>query len=142
MIPCLVRWVILIATLTSGTLCKQCSIPEDQRFDCNPEVSASQKVCESRGCCWIPSKGPRIEGAPRCFYPLNYEGYQTEGVKETKYGLTANITRVSSGYYPNIVKTLKMDLYFETSRRLHFKVNMLIIYKESEFCQIFEIVIE
>lgn len=119
-----VSWVFLVtAALTvSEAFSKQCSMPEDERFDCNPEIRASQKSCESRGCCWISSKGSVTKGSPRCFYPLDYNGYQFSEVKATEYGLTTNLTRTTSGHYPKVIKHLKMDLFFETSKRLHFKV--------------------
>ncbi|KAJ8037783.1 Lysosomal alpha-glucosidase [Holothuria leucospilota] len=114
-----IQWALLCTVCVNLVHGQHCMLPDEERFDCNPELESSQKICESRGCCWIKSN---TKGVPQCFYPENYDGYRLGKLQDTKFGLTTNLTRTSSGYYPKTIKTLKMDVYYETGQRLHFKI--------------------
>lgn len=105
----------------------QCKLLNDtEKFDCYPEDGANVQACEARGCCWIPHKMKKKLDVkldvPYCFYPPNYNSYTYINVTETAYGLTAFLRRKYRSPYPNDVETIKMDVRFETSNRLHVKV--------------------
>ncbi|XP_022103495.1 lysosomal alpha-glucosidase-like [Acanthaster planci] len=106
-------------TLTSGMQCS--GIPPSFRFNCYPEKGATQQECQQRGCCWLASKN-LDEGVPHCFYPSDFPTYQMGSPQPTAFGYTVMLKRTTKSYYPNDVMQLQMDLYFETSYRLHFKI--------------------
>ena len=109
----------------------QCDIPSTSaRFNCHPDPNPSQSKCAARGCCWqtssispakngIPNAG---QGIPSCYFPQNYNGYNISSLKETDYGYRAVLARSSSSGWPDDIKTLTMDVWLETAKRLHFKV--------------------
>jgi len=109
----------------------QCDLPSTSaRFDCHPDPNPLQSNCVARGCCWrsandveiTKGKPRRGQGIPFCYFPQNYDGYSISSLKETDYGYRAVLTRTSSSGWPDDVKTLTMDVWMETSKRLHFKV--------------------
>ncbi|XP_022103478.1 lysosomal alpha-glucosidase-like isoform X2 [Acanthaster planci] len=106
-------------TLTSGMQCS--GIYSSYRFDCHPEEGATQQECQRRGCCWLASKN-LDEGVPYCFYPSDFPTYQMGSPQPTAFGYTVMLKRTTKSYYPNDVMQLQMDLCFETSYRLHFKI--------------------
>jgi len=100
------------------------------RFDCHPDPNPNKGNCNARGCCWrsavetvskngIPSLG---QGIPYCYFPKNYNGYNISSLKMTDYGYRAVLARTMSSGWPDDVKTLTMDVWLETAKRLHFKV--------------------
>ena len=117
---------------------------ENARFDCMPEDdgSGTEKDCESRGCCWKPNpqrpyvykKHHSVDGnidiertynVPWCFFPSNYQGYVVKNITETSFGQTLMLSRNTFSSWPKDILTLQMDIYLESSSRLHFKVNNL-----------------
>ena len=118
---------------------KQCDIPKvEERFDCHPENFPSKEVCEGRGCCWVPCKsrvkplhtGKRDDpqapvDVPYCYYPKNFPGYTVTSQAMTKMGFKTTLQRNSSSYYPRDIKTLVMDVLYETEFSLHVKVVVL-----------------
>lgn len=112
----------------------QCNIDSDNmRFDCYPGTVSSQTTCEARGCCWrvaqgtntgpITGKVGRAINVPHCYFPKDYPSYSMSSPKSTATGYTATLTRSGKSPYPNDVMVLTFDVHFETSSRLHFKVN-------------------
>ena len=109
----------------------QCDMPSKAaRFDCHPDQNPSQTNCVARGCCWRsatdsaskmgnPSVG---QGIPYCYFPQNYNGYNISSLKDTDYGHRAVLTRSTPSGWPDDIRTLTMDVWMETSNRLHFKV--------------------
>jgi len=62
-------------------------------------------------------------GTPYCFYPSNW-GYQLTNPQQTSTGITATLTRVGPpSPYGGDVNTLKLDIMYETTQRLHFKIS-------------------
>lgn len=105
----------------------QCKLLNDsEKYDCYPEDGANAGGCEARGCCWVPrqtKKNLQVKlDVPYCFYPPNYDSYTYVNVTATAYGLTAFLRRKFQSPYPKNVETIKMDVRFETSTRLHVKV--------------------
>ena len=107
----------------------QCDLPSTAaRFDCHPDSNPNQDNCVARGCCWQPSgelkkENPNLEqGIPFCYFPQNYNGYAVSSLKETDYGYRAELSRSTFSGWPDDVQKLTMDVWLETSKRLHFKV--------------------
>jgi len=111
----------------------QCDLPSTAaRFDCHPDPNPNEGNCNARGCCWRsanelkkgkPSLG---QGIPYCYFPQNYNGYNVSSLKETDYGYRAVLSRSTSSGWPDDIRTLTMDVWMETARRLHFKVTNLL----------------
>ena len=108
----------------------QCNLPSTSaRFDCHPDPNPNQGNCVARGCCWqsaaeklINGKPDLRQGIPYCYFPQNYNGYSVSSLKETDYGYRAVLSRSTSSGWPDDVRTLTMDVWLETAKRLHFKV--------------------
>ena len=114
----------------------RCDIPRvEERFDCHPENSPTKEVCETRGCCWVPTKA-RIKpiqskvasdpqspvDIPYCYYPRDFPGYTVISKEVTKTGFKSYIERNSTSYYPRDVMKLVVDVAYENDVRLHIKV--------------------
>ena len=107
----------------------QCDLPSTAaRFDCHPDLNPNQDNCVARGCCWrsaseLKKENPNLEqGIPFCYFPQNYNGYNVSSLKETDYGYRAELSRSTSSGWPDDIQKLTMDVWLETSKRLHFKV--------------------
>ncbi|XP_033209375.1 lysosomal alpha-glucosidase-like isoform X2 [Belonocnema kinseyi] len=59
-------------------------IPENQRFDCNPEDGASELACGARNCCWQFSEKINI---PSCYYRLEWKVYDYENLTTLENGI-------------------------------------------------------
>ncbi|XP_063961375.1 lysosomal alpha-glucosidase-like isoform X2 [Lytechinus pictus] len=120
--------VFLFFCIIATSFGQKCGrVDDNHRFDCYPELGASQQKCEARGCCWAPGESWRNNAGvkldvPYCYYPLDYPGYINGPQTQTNYGLTANLKRTTQSYYPNDIMNLKMDVYFETDTRLRVKI--------------------
>lgn len=110
----------------SESSAQQCNINPVRRFDCHPETGASKHTCLVRGCCWSgnPAETVGTNSQPMCYYPLNYPGYTATDLIVTPLGYRLELVRYTPTYYPKNVKVLNVDLMFETSSRLHVKVNI------------------
>ncbi|BFZ03803.1 hypothetical protein BsWGS_06842 [Bradybaena similaris] len=98
----------------------QCSVDENDRFDCFPEkIGATESLCLSRGCCW---REVQPNAAPFCFYPTNYSGYTASNVTQTTTGVSATLQRVTSSAFPRDVKTLQLFVEYQTNTRLRIKI--------------------
>ncbi|XP_077865950.1 lysosomal alpha-glucosidase-like, partial [Saccoglossus kowalevskii] len=131
---CLALVVFLLVAGRAHT--QQCNVDDNVRFDCFPEDGVTQSKCEARGCCWRlpkssgnhttpPRRGGRLlptQDVPYCFYPSDYPTYSLSNLKETDYGYTGDLRRSTHSYYPKDIMQLKLDVYFETNTRLHFKI--------------------
>jgi len=132
--------VVSLLSLLFGIVCSsplysqmglQCDLStKSARFDCHPDPNPNQGNCQARGCCWgsttnLVSKtgNPNLrQGIPYCYFPQNYNGYNISSLKQTDYGYRAMLTRSTPSGWPDDIKTLTMDVWLETSKRLHFKV--------------------
>jgi len=102
------------------------------RFDCFPDSGPSQSACESRGCCWNTGgieKASALNVAnklavdvPFCYFPKDYSGYTMISLQETDYGYIAKLSRTTSSGWPIDIKELQLNVWFETSYRVHFKI--------------------
>lgn len=132
----------------------QCGVIADtNKFDCYPEGIATEASCVARQCCWKPVVGPnryrgsRFKGTspavnePWCYYPLGYAGYTVDKVLNLPFGVSVEMSRNSRSIYPDDVMSLKMEVYYETSKRLRIKVCKLIIFVQvlSNFKTLFPI---
>ncbi|KAH9502341.1 hypothetical protein Btru_073501 [Bulinus truncatus] len=99
----------------------QCSIDENNRFDCWPEKNgANEQACLNRGCCWKPSSVPNT--APFCFFPSNYDGYKVSEVVSTSSGINATLVRSTSTFFSPDIKTLKLQVDYQNDYRLRVKI--------------------
>ena len=113
--------VLAVGVFAKSVVNLSCDVPsENARFDCHPDPSASSDQCAARGCCWVPAAANL--DVPYCFFPRDYVGYNVSFLKETDYGYHGEISRSTSSGWPNDVRTLSLDVWFETPQRLHFKV--------------------
>ncbi|GFR99078.1 lysosomal alpha-glucosidase [Elysia marginata] len=97
-----------------------CAVADNNRFDCWPEyIGATQDKCQARGCCWQPATTP---GSPYCFFPPDYNGYTASNVKTTASGVSADLTRTTTTLFPPDIKTLKLQIDFQTESRLRVKI--------------------
>lgn len=112
----------------------QCAVVnDDHKFDCYPETSiATKEKCEARGCCWqaanqtqTQSKGlnGKVTGVPFCYYPKDFPGYRTGLKATTPTGFTVALSRNTTGFYPDDVMNLVMDVKYETEYRLRIRVS-------------------
>ncbi|KAK0058137.1 lysosomal alpha-glucosidase-like isoform X1 [Biomphalaria pfeifferi] len=98
----------------------QCSVDENNRFDCWPEKQgATEQACLSRGCCWKASSVPNT--APYCFFSANYNGYNATEVTVTTNGIDATLVRTTSTFFSPDVKTIKLRVDFQNDYRLRVK---------------------
>jgi hypothetical protein len=88
-------------------LISQCDKIEDKdKFDCNPDQPISQEVCQSRGCCWSPSKANNTNSynnlplnVPFCYYGNNYVGYEVNNIERDLYRTIVTLNRkIASGF--------------------------------------------
>lgn len=111
----------------------QCAVvDDDNKFDCYPETSiATKEKCEARGCCWqaanqtqTQSKGlnGKVTGVPFCYYPKDFSGYKTGLKATTPTGFTVALSRNTTGFYPDDVMNLVMDIKYETEYRLRIRI--------------------
>ncbi|CAL1536865.1 unnamed protein product [Lymnaea stagnalis] len=99
----------------------QCTIDENDRFDCWPEKNgASEQGCIRRGCCWKAATVPNT--APYCFFPSNYSGYDARQVTVSSNGIDATLVRTTSTFFSPDVKTLKLRVDFQNDYRLRIRL--------------------
>ncbi|XP_055509931.1 lysosomal alpha-glucosidase-like isoform X1 [Leucoraja erinacea] len=97
-----------------------CDIDPNSRLDCAFNKLMNEKECQARGCCWIPVVSAVNKTAPLCFLPSNYPSYIMENISPTKSGYTATLSRKERTLFPNDIRTLQLNIMYETSERLHF----------------------
>ncbi len=122
-----------------------CSVPnENARFDCMPDNAElkTENDCKARGCCWDQTAASKVVEkhrfkagnytrvkkvytAPRCYFPSNYNGYYVKNITKTSFGLTVMLKRDTFSPWPKDILNLQMDIYMETSTRVHFKVQLI-----------------
>ena len=123
------RLAILLALIPLCS-CDECIWSDKDRFDCLPhDASPTFDKCSSRLCCWIKNTHSgdagnvrKLVDAPHCFFPTDYSSYSVTSWKETYYGFTASLSRTTSPKWPMDIKTLSLEIWFETDKRIHFKV--------------------
>ena len=103
-----------------------CSKTNNEMFTCLPEYdnwndTYATSECNKRGCCWNKLADPII----KCYYPSEY-GYTTapNSLKDTVNGKTVTINRRSPqpSMYSNDIRTLSVQVTYETSNILRLKV--------------------
>lgn len=113
----------------SKAVCDDLQIAE--RFDCFPEAGATQESCEARGCCWavaeriLQEPGPVPKGAPWCFYPRSYGGYEAVNASDTPTGQLVFMKRTFPSPYPNDIQLVKVEVEYQTISRVRIKVSHL-----------------
>lgn len=103
-------------------------VPESWRFDCYPErgVVVTEEMCHARNCCFIRPAEEK-SGVPWCYYPPEFPSYALVELNDTETGLSGTLVRYQKTYYPKDVKTLRLDVLYESNSRLRVKVRALIV---------------
>ncbi|KAF6039150.1 GAA [Bugula neritina] len=99
-----------------------CGVSTSNKVDCMPSGKATQQECLAKGCCWVPVDGD-VKDTPWCFYKSDTsEGYKFTEAHVTHAGYEALYSRADNSIWPEDVMDIQMDIYEETSSRLHFKI--------------------
>ncbi|XP_064601739.1 lysosomal alpha-glucosidase-like isoform X2 [Liolophura sinensis] len=103
------------------TVGASCSISEvGSRFDCMPgAVDLTEAECVDQGCCW-DSSVPSI--VPHCYYPSDFPSYKVTSNQPSGLGYSLKVSRDTPTKWPNEVKTLAVDVMYETDERLRLRV--------------------
>lgn len=117
------RRLLDINSLINVPHSKECSIPNERRFDCARDRALSRAECESRNCCYVPLQADLSGGPPWCFYPTSYPGYKMGSLVPTSKGRAANLTRSTPSYLPKDISTLRLEVAEETASRIHITVS-------------------
>ncbi|XP_064418118.1 maltase-glucoamylase [Latimeria chalumnae] len=96
---------------------------DNERFDCHPEVHASQDKCKKRGCIWKATVTPRV---PHCFYPADY-GYSVMQMRDEIWGKRVQLTRNTAypdryGSHSPSFDKLVLDIMYHNDYMLEFKI--------------------
>ncbi|XP_062930555.1 lysosomal alpha-glucosidase-like [Mobula hypostoma] len=100
----------------------QCDIHPNSRLDCAFNELMDMTTCQARGCCWNSVVNV---SAPYCFLPLNYPSYNMDFLSPTKTGYSGILSRTERSLFPNDIRTLQLNVMYETSGRLHFTLKDL-----------------
>ncbi|XP_074859780.1 sucrase-isomaltase, intestinal isoform X2 [Carettochelys insculpta] len=98
-------------------------VQDNEKFNCYPDLGASQENCKARGCIWeVPSNSL----VPSCFYPSNY-GYSVSNVQNTTLGLTADLFIDPSipdryGEHSLSINMLRLEVKYHDDNMLQFKI--------------------
>lgn len=83
------------------------------RFDCYPEPGASQKGCESRGCCWRPlASSEQAPNVPYCYYPSDYQGYMLRELGHYPDHIKVELQRQTPSGIDVDVQSVTVNIYF------------------------------
>ena len=125
--PCIHLFLLLLFIFPSlfGQQCDQSS--DVSRFDCYPESDASEEKCLNRHCCWrLPFDRHQSAfgdvNVPYCYYPKDFPTYQVQSTIDTDFGQRIQLNKSQSGYMPNDLSTLTVDLIYETEHRFRLKI--------------------
>ena len=142
----LLSLLISALCLVENVRSQSCNVPDDSRFDCYPQLGATEEKCKARGCCWVPASArpnPKMRAGrnltnldtPYCFYSADYGGYKVTGMKETDMGFLLNLELNSrGGPYGNNYKEIVVDVSMETQTRL--RVTVSIIFQKSYLAEL------
>lgn len=102
-----------------------CSIGEvSSRFDCMPAaLDLTQAECLDQGCCWDSSVPDLV---PHCYYPSDFPSYKVTSKHPSGLGYSLKISRNTPTKWPNEIKTLAVDVMFETNERLRLRVSLFL----------------
>ncbi|XP_015783274.1 lysosomal alpha-glucosidase [Tetranychus urticae] len=102
----------------------QCTLPNESKFDCNPDEPVNQQVCESRGCCWVPvtrSKRNIPLNIPYCFYPSDYKLYDVADIKQGDNNATLKLVRKTASGFPDEIDNVNVEIIGLDSERLRVR---------------------
>lgn len=102
------------------------SLPNELKFDCLPKKKSDQMICEQINCCWTSENQTNTQW-PWCYYSECYNNYNIINVSETNTRIIVfyNLTTMTSNNYKKNIKTLRLDVVFETPRRLRITVSVV-----------------
>ncbi|RWS07042.1 lysosomal alpha-glucosidase-like protein, partial [Dinothrombium tinctorium] len=112
----------LILVFHCSILNGQCnSIADEYRFDCHPELFASEQKCSDRGCCWRSPSNPSAGNIPWCYFPPNYVGYQIKRNSTDGNNLNIELNRVRPSGFPNDIQVVRVEVNSLTDNVLRVK---------------------
>ncbi|XP_015783663.1 lysosomal alpha-glucosidase [Tetranychus urticae] len=104
---------------------KQCTLADENKFDCNPDEPVSQQVCESRGCCWVPvtikKRNVQSLNVPQCFYPSDYKGYEIADVQQEKNSALIKLVRKVASGFPQDISNVSVEITGLDDERLRIR---------------------
>lgn len=104
-------------------------IADQDKFDCHPEASATEDVCQQRGCCYNPvgasktSDFPPLK-VPWCFYPSDYAGYVLGKVLQDGKDIRATLKRNTPSGFPHDIQILNLVVSFIDDSMIRVKVRI------------------
>ncbi|KAK2512507.1 hypothetical protein Q9966_016361 [Columba livia] len=102
-------------------------ISNNEKFDCDPNPSASQENCKQLGCTW--EEVTSDFSIPYCYYNGPDNGYSIADVMYASSGVTANVTFTQedleeSQKSTSPISTLRLEVIYHTNHMLQFKFRM------------------
>jgi len=116
-----------------------CSVDDNNRFDCYPQLGANKDKCEALGCCWRAAfnspqqsvndthdqlgRNSRLMGVPYCFYGKGQIGYSVTGKEDTPLGFRLHLSMKGHGSpFGGDIKNIAAEFFMETNNRLRVKI--------------------
>lgn len=101
----------------------QCTpVDVEDRFNCNPEDSATEQSCLDRGCCWQPESDSSNSKVPSCYFPDNYQGYTVKVLSQTPVQILAQLSRVRNSGFPDESKIVILKIDFLNENLIRVKL--------------------
>ncbi|PKK16894.1 maltase-glucoamylase, intestinal, partial [Columba livia] len=100
-------------------------ISNNEKFDCDPNPSASEENCEQLGCTW--EEVTSDFSIPYCYYNGPDNGYSIADVMYASSGVTANVTFTQkdleeSQKSTSPTSTLRLEVIYHSNHMLQFKI--------------------
>lgn len=97
---------------------------DEDRFDCHPELYASEESCHARGCCWQQAANSQGFNVPYCFFPSDFANYHSDG---TGYSLTLHADGNWTMPFGSRIQQLKFQLTMVSDDIVRIKVGIMFI---------------
>ena len=111
--------ILLLLSLRDFTTALKCPAEVSSRLDCAPDKPNDKNVCSERHCCYSETNE---KGAPKCFFPSDYVGYQVKDVKHETNKVVATLERQQASGLPKDVKNVQVVVTMVSDASLRIKV--------------------
>ena len=116
----LILSTLLLLSARDFTSALKCPAEISSRLDCAPDRPDEKNVCNERHCCY--SEETNDSGAPKCFFPSDYVGYQVKDVKRETNKLVASLERHQASGLPKDVQHAQVVVTMLSDSTLRIKV--------------------